>query len=56
MGFQADVHLSDGSWYRAAVPSGASTGESLLFRFVSYAHLLGVSGVFGFLKVGFLGS
>src|SRR5499427_6381077 len=24
---EADVHLADGSWGRAAVPSGASTGE-----------------------------
>jgi enolase len=31
---EADVHLSDGSWYRAAVPSGASTGvyEALELR------------------------
>jgi enolase len=31
---EADIHLSDGSWYRAAVPSGASTGvyEALELR------------------------
>lgn len=26
---QCDIFLSDGSWYRAAVPSGASTGQFL---------------------------
>eukprot|EP00897_Mesotaenium_endlicherianum_P005659 jgi/Mesen1/5120/ME000255S04089 len=31
---EADIHLSDGSWHRAAVPSGASTGvyEALELR------------------------
>lgn len=31
---EADIHLSDGTWYRAAVPSGASTGvyEALELR------------------------
>lgn len=40
---QADIHLSDGSWYRAAVPSGASTGEWLSFRglHVVPSHRLG---------------
>ena len=36
---EADVTLTDGSFGRAAVPSGASTGKYEAVESVSYTHL-----------------
>lgn len=37
---QVDLHLSDGSFYRAAVPSGASTGGPFLLQSSFFDHAL----------------
>jgi enolase len=37
---ETDLHLSDGSFYRAAVPSGASTGGPFLLQSSFFDHRL----------------